>query len=98
MKYISMKMEPKGSRPPTREMTHGRRYHRLSGMGEGMRLTLHGGRQWRGRGKWKRRERESEREGAYGAVFFSCFCASSLLSLFVEPPCLLTLSSDRCEE
>ena len=42
MKYISMKMEPKGSRPPTAAMAHGRRYHALSGMGEGMRFTLRG--------------------------------------------------------
>jgi hypothetical protein len=40
MKYISMKMEPKGSRPPTSAITDGRRYHFLSGIGEGMRLTL----------------------------------------------------------
>jgi hypothetical protein len=40
MKYISMKMEPKGSRPPTAAITGGRRYHFLSGMGEGMRFTL----------------------------------------------------------
>lgn len=40
MKYISMKMEPKGMRPPAAEMTQGLRYHLRSGMGLGMRLTL----------------------------------------------------------
>lgn len=42
MKYISMKMEPKGSRPPMRAMMLGCRYHFLAGIGLGMRLTLHG--------------------------------------------------------
>jgi len=40
MRYISMKMEAKGSRPPTTAMACGVRYHALSGMGLGMRLTL----------------------------------------------------------
>ena len=43
MKYISMKMLPKGSSPPASATTHGRRYHFLSGMGLGMRFTLHEG-------------------------------------------------------
>ena len=42
MKYISMKMDPNGSRPPMRAMTDGRRYHFLCGMGEGMRFTRQG--------------------------------------------------------
>lgn len=40
MKYISMKMDPKGSSPPAAMMTSGRRYHTRSGMGDGMRFTL----------------------------------------------------------
>ena len=42
MKYISMKMEPKGSRPPMAAMTGGRRYQARPGMGDGMRFTRHG--------------------------------------------------------
>ena len=42
MKYISMKMDPKGRRPPMRAITLGRRYHFLWGMGEGMRFTRQG--------------------------------------------------------
>ena len=42
MKYISMKMEPKGSRPPIRAITLGCRYHFFAGMGEGMRFTRQG--------------------------------------------------------
>ena len=42
MKYISMKMEPKGSRPPMSAMTLGRRYHWRSGMGDGILFTRHG--------------------------------------------------------
>lgn len=42
MKYISMKMEPKGSRPPMSAMTSGCRYHCRAGMGDGMRFTRHG--------------------------------------------------------
>ena len=42
MKYISMKMDPKGSRPPMRAITLGLRYHCRSGMGEGIRFTLQG--------------------------------------------------------
>ena len=42
MKYISMKMDPKGSSPPMRAITQGRRYHCRSGMGEGILLTLQG--------------------------------------------------------
>ena len=42
MKYISMKMDPKGSRPPMRAITVGLRYHCRSGMGEGIRFTLQG--------------------------------------------------------
>lgn len=42
MKYISMKMDPNGNRPPMRAMTLGRKYHFLCGMGEGMRFTRHG--------------------------------------------------------
>jgi hypothetical protein len=39
----SMKMEPKGSRPPASAMAAGRRYQGRGGMGEGMRLTRQGG-------------------------------------------------------
>ena len=42
MKYISMKMEPKGRRPPMSAMTVGCRYHCRAGMGDGMRFTRHG--------------------------------------------------------
>ena len=42
MKYISMKMEPKGSRPPMAAMTGGRRYQARPGTGLGMRFTRHG--------------------------------------------------------
>ena len=43
MKYISMKMEPKGSRPPMRAITQlACRYHCRSGMGEGILFTLQG--------------------------------------------------------
>ena len=42
MKYISMKMDPNGSRPPVSAITGGRRYHCLAGMGDGMRFTRHG--------------------------------------------------------
>lgn len=37
-----MKMEPKGSRPPAKQIAHGRRYQSLSGMGDGMRFTRQG--------------------------------------------------------
>ena len=42
MKYISMKMLPKGSSPPISEITDGVRYHFFSGMGRGMVFTRHG--------------------------------------------------------
>ncbi len=42
MKYISMKMDPNGSRPPVSAITGGRRYHCFAGMGDGMRFTRHG--------------------------------------------------------
>ena len=42
MKYISMKMEPKGNRPPMRAMTRGRRYQARAGTGLGMRFTRQG--------------------------------------------------------
>ncbi len=42
MKYISMKMLPKGSKPPTSDITGAVRYHLFWGMGEGIRFTLHG--------------------------------------------------------
>lgn len=41
-KYISMKMLPKGRRPPIKEITDGVRYHFFSGIGRGMVLTRHG--------------------------------------------------------
>lgn len=42
MKYISMKMDPKGSSPPMSAIIQGLRYQWRSGMGEGILLTLHG--------------------------------------------------------
>ena len=67
MKYISMKMEPKGRRPPTRAMMWGRRYHFLSGMGEGMRLTLEEGRKFVSkRGVVEERGREMSSTGREG--------------------------------
>ena len=42
MKYISMKMDPKGNRPPMSAITQGCRYHFFVGIGDGMRFTLHG--------------------------------------------------------
>ena len=42
MKYISMKIEPNGRRPPMSAMMCDCRYHFLAGMGEGMRFTRHG--------------------------------------------------------
>ena len=41
-KYISMKMLPKGSRPPINEMTEGVRYHFFSGIGRGIVFTRQG--------------------------------------------------------
>lgn len=40
MKYISMKMDPKGSSPPAATIMAGLRYHWRLGMGDGMRFTL----------------------------------------------------------
>lgn len=42
MKYISMKMDPKGRSPPRTEITSGVRYHFFAGMGRGMDLTRQG--------------------------------------------------------
>ena len=42
MKYISMKMDPKGSRPPMMAMTWGVRYHFFRGMGRAMVFTRQG--------------------------------------------------------
>ena len=42
MKYISMKIDPKGRRPPAATIAAGVRYHALGGTGEGMRFTRHG--------------------------------------------------------
>lgn len=42
MKYISIKMLPKGRRPPTIEITDGLRYHFFSWIGRGIVLTRHG--------------------------------------------------------
>ena len=42
MKYVSMKMDPNGSRPPVSAMTGGRRYHCL--VGDGRRDALHAAR------------------------------------------------------
>jgi hypothetical protein len=41
-KYISMKMLPKGSKPPMIETTRGVRYHFFSGIGRGMVFTRQG--------------------------------------------------------
>ena len=41
-KYISIKMLPKGSRPPMREIIDGVKYHFFSGIGRGMVLTRQG--------------------------------------------------------
>jgi len=41
-KYISMKMLPKGSNPPIRDITEGVRYHFFSGIGRGIVFTRHG--------------------------------------------------------
>ena len=40
MKYISMKMEPKGSTPPTATITQGSMNHFFSGIGLGTALIL----------------------------------------------------------
>ena len=37
-----MKMDPKGSKPPTTPMTPGEQYQAFSGIGRGMVLTRHG--------------------------------------------------------
>lgn len=42
MKYISMKMEPKGNRPPMSAIMMGRKYHCRSGIGDGILFTRHG--------------------------------------------------------
>lgn len=51
MKYISMKIDPKGSTPAAGMTKTGLQYHELSGIGRGMLFTLHGGSylpfQWR---------------------------------------------------
>jgi hypothetical protein len=42
MKYVSMKIEPKGRKPAMRQTKSGEAYHGRSGMGRGMGLTRTG--------------------------------------------------------
>src|SRR5690625_4374592 len=46
MKYISMKMEPKGRMPPSTTITEGSMNHFFSGMGRGTAFTRHGLLDW----------------------------------------------------